>query len=126
MSDHMAVHLGMQRQMRATLLGSAGRAPSGIAKPTRIEVHLVRKKPDGQECIRVRLQSMRYPQISSDGYVPTDKDRLEHAVGICAGAVAEHQCEMYRDEHDPDVVAREAMRMFRKLRDGEPQRGVIS
>jgi len=62
---------------------------------------------------QVRLRSRKRSGNVTVGTVPADStDKTRKAVQLMAGAVAERQCEQYRDTHNPSEVARAAAEAF--------------
>ena len=81
------------------------------------------KRGNGTHFMRVSLRSVRKPEIISRYEVNLDKYTNEAdflgEVAIAGGALAERQCQMYLDTHDPTECAKAAreaaVEVFRRL-----------
>lgn len=80
-----------------------------------IKVELVRRNPTRELAVKVTLCSEANPRVSSIGYWDPDDEGLEHKIATLAGALAEHQCEVYGDRHCPGQIASMAGKMMGQL-----------
>ena len=81
-----------------------------------LEVRLVRKAPDGEIRLRIGVQSVKRPEITTYGYCDPDAVKLEALVEAIAGTVAEHQCVLYGDDHNPAQIAHAAVKLLERLK----------
>lgn len=81
-----------------------------------LKVQLVRRAPEGEIMVKVALTSEKRPDVTSEGYVDPDVENLEYQVAVLAGTIAEHQCTIYGDGHDPHQIAAAAEKMVKKLK----------
>lgn len=82
-----------------------------------VKVSLVRKSENSPIKVEVALKS-NIPSMSGPrwSFKVLDIDsRIERNVEIVGGALAEYQNELYRDNHNPDEVARIAKETFREV-----------
>lgn len=79
-------------------------------------VQLVRRKPEMSLAVRISLTSEVRPDVTSFAYRDPDARDLEYEVCMAAGALAEHQCTVYGDKHNPDQLASAALKLLARLK----------
>lgn len=77
------------------------------------------KRPNGTHFMRVNLRSVIKPLLTSRYEIDMDKYTNESTflamVALAGGAIAERQCDLYGDRHDPDECAKAAQEAAREV-----------
>ena len=81
-----------------------------------VALNLFRNRDTSEKYYRLELRSKMKPGRISRHEIPYTESRLEYAMEVAGGALAEHQNNIYGDDHDPDAVAAASKRALGELK----------
>lgn len=83
----------------------------------REQIELQLNRRGGELFFRVRVRSVKKPEVISFCDVHRNVDRLPYAIQVAAAALAEKQNNELGDNHDPDMFARQALDCLKEIED---------
>lgn len=81
----------------------------------RMELQLNLDKTNNTPFFRVRVFSQKRAGAISFGDVPFNEDRLQYRIQLMAASLAEKQNKEFKDKHDPDMFARQALECLEEM-----------
>lgn len=79
---------------------------------TKVCVKLVYDTDTDQTAYRVEVWSIVKPKLSGYAEINVKEGKIPHKITVMAGLIAERFCEKYKDQLDPELVAKAAYEAF--------------